>query len=255
MKKFSIELNIVLIAVVLLLSFKPSGDKTKTVSNSAFNSCYDCTDDKFYGETVSDVVQNVARYKGTHWKKIINASDWGWANGQPMSLTKPKIKILDSRACWFPLDTLKKFICLIEKYSSENKQQKFSSSELGIRFYYAVYPKNLDGDPNYRNHHTLIMVPTFKDKGNENTDFDPRYMYDSSADSKHASLSNLYFNAPRTKILHISPIMNSTLDNGMYKNQGQLCPPYCPSSLNVMESADNTYQNGLPYSDNQPRDH
>jgi hypothetical protein len=88
----------------------------------------------------------------------------------------------DALCIWFDLLKMKRFITYVE--SSACGAGCGDSLKLGIRFYYAKYPdKNtmektpdLLGVPlEYANHHTLFMVPTYRDYAkNKNVDFDPQ---------------------------------------------------------------------------------
>lgn len=96
------------------------------------------------------------------------------AKSQPVPAPDPEM-IMDSRSAWFSIARLKEFICTIEKYNSRLTN---SSKELGIRFYYAVYPVD---HPQNADKLTLILVPTRRvmdASGNlVQVDFDPRKEY------------------------------------------------------------------------------
>lgn len=92
----------------------------------------------------------------------------------------------DAHSIWFDLETVKKFIFHIEK--AVQKNTKLPTGELGLRIYYAAYPKTATwkeeqyndlrgflGDPikeQYQDRHTLVMIPTATIKG-KITDFNP----------------------------------------------------------------------------------
>lgn len=75
----------------------------------------------------------------------------------------------DAHSIWFDLPKLKKFITTIEE-EAKNLNPDISEENLGIRFYYASYPKNENWDimeshsvpQEYAEKHTLIMIPTMK---------------------------------------------------------------------------------------------
>ena len=68
----------------------------------------------------------------------------------------------DAKAIWFSLDVLREFICQIETHSDAE------SADLGIRIYYAAYPKKgewykypkLKVPDSYAERHTLVLLPT-----------------------------------------------------------------------------------------------
>ena len=86
----------------------------------------------------------------------------------------------DTKSVWFSLDRLKNFIWHIEEQNCANG----CNDSLGLRIYFAKYPDltapaqaeflDLIGVPKaYSNHHTLFMVPTYKNEKMENVDFFP----------------------------------------------------------------------------------
>ncbi|KMQ68059.1 hypothetical protein ACM39_09355 [Chryseobacterium sp. FH2] len=95
-----------------------------------------------------------------------------------------EMQTTDAHSIWFSLEKLKKLINDIE-----TETQKVDSSigvkELGIRFYYAAYPKiedwtRMEGysiPDTYAGKHTLVMIPTLNrqdEQGNYfNFDFNP----------------------------------------------------------------------------------
>ncbi|HEY9047419.1 MAG TPA: hypothetical protein VIN08_16045 [Ohtaekwangia sp.] len=218
--------------------------------------CYNCKQDKFYGLTVQEFMEGVARYEHTH-AALVNADPYMRAN-----------HLEASRSCWYSIDTLKKFICLIEEYS---KQVKVKPEQLGIRFYYAVYPSNgpKHGSQNYRSLHTLFMVPTVQQPGDSvPVDFDPRYSVqrlgntdvkvneDSNAKEQKdpykkgqdQKLTYILLNdMPKDKQLFMLEFSsaNAAATSGMVKNQGMLCPPTCSevvtSTLTTASSAASGY--------------
>jgi hypothetical protein len=87
----------------------------------------------------------------------------------------------DATAALFSLEQLKDFIATIEKEVAKHPDRPVSN--IGIRFYYAAYPENLNGEdehyealetvnPEYAKLHTLIAVPSIEIEG-LSYDFDP----------------------------------------------------------------------------------
>lgn len=82
---------------------------------------------------------------------------------------KNSMGIDDAHAIHFDLATLKKFISDIEA-EAQNTHPAATAEDLGIRFYYAAYPKAADWDimadtpigKECAEKHTLVMVPTVK---------------------------------------------------------------------------------------------
>lgn len=97
-------------------------------------------------------------------KKLIS----NYRNNQMQAVNK-EMGITDSHAIWFDLPKLKKFISCIENEAAK-VNPTISEEDLGIRFYYAAYPKAddwaiMEGHPvekEYAERHTLVMIPTLK---------------------------------------------------------------------------------------------
>lgn len=211
-------------------------------------SCANCTDDAFYGLPVEKFLRGVSRYNKTHVDDIKKNRQF------------PKDK-MPSRSCWYSLDTLKKYICLIEKYS---KELNIPTSELGIRFHYAVYEN--DGprmmNDNYASLHTLFMVPTIQVRGIPE-DFDPRLSKSFGSTSLNetgkSAFKDVYSELPRgflriadlkmeDTVLALGGVLEAEQRDAVGKNQGQLCPPTCPGTTNAtMARADVAF----PYVDYQ----
>ena len=125
----------------------------------------------------------------------------------------------DAHSIWFDLITLKKFMYHIEKTSRDlgaGINRTISDKDLGIRIYYAAYPKkeenwkvqfpdliDLYSDPNkqlYEHLHTLVMVPTLNIEG---------------------------------KMVDFNPKDTATYPNGLYDMPGYVVTPSISSSDNV----------------------
>jgi hypothetical protein len=228
MNKALLTGNIVLLGIVVVMSgflWGPSHGKILAPPPADYKSCYECGKDTFYGLTLEEFMLDIARYKTTHARRIDSVAYMDNHN------------LRDTRACWYSLDTLEKYICLIKKYS---QQENLTSSELGIRFYYAVYPSDPQEVWNgkYISRHTLFMVPTRaewnKDKGQyDNIDFDPRL--------GAAPLAGYFSGSTKTRVM-VLDLGRPELSSELAKNQGQLCPPNCPpGTVNTLEAIDKTY--------------
>ena len=103
---------------------------------------------------------------------------------QPLLTTIIPGHSMDARSIVFPIEALKKMIWEIES----NVRPVSKDTVLGIRMYYGKYPdiaaiKQQQNHPlhqdlghlpdEYSFHHTLFLVPTFKDANNVDVDFDP----------------------------------------------------------------------------------
>lgn len=91
-----------------------------------------------------------------------------YRNNQMQAVNK-ELGIIDSHAIWFDLPKLKKFIACVENEAAKANPD-VSEEDLGIRFYYAAYPKAEDWaimeshpvEKEYAERHTLVMIPTLK---------------------------------------------------------------------------------------------
>ncbi|WP_299113064.1 hypothetical protein [uncultured Winogradskyella sp.] len=136
----------------------------------------------------------------------------------------------------FDLIALKKFIYHIE---NEAKKQNVSSQDLGVRIYYARYPKKVTWSPGasyandlsgflgnsiteqYEMEHTLVMIPTRK-IGSTQYDYNPfdTTTYNLGLTTSYNQLSDGH--NPR-KILALMP---SSESRNLRKNHGEMYPPY-----------------------------
>jgi hypothetical protein len=129
--------------------------------------------------------------------------------------------IEDAHSIWFDLPKLKNFIAKIEEEAAKVNPAT-STEDLGIRFYYATYPKQenwsiMDSHPvpaEYAGRHTLVMIPTLK-KASEtgeliDYDFNPFL----SAEGKSLALANKN--------------TGEDDDTGFGENNGILVPPKAP---------------------------
>ncbi|MBP2618805.1 hypothetical protein [Chryseobacterium jejuense] len=123
--------------------------------------------------------------------------------------------ITDSNSIWFDLTKLKNFINQLE-HEARKMNSECTEEDLGVRFYYAAYPKIENWDimeshpvpQEYSERHTLIMVPTLK-KENEDGEI-IHFDFNSLPNNK---LRNLTLNARGPK------------PGGIGENQGTLSPP------------------------------
>lgn len=141
--------------------------------------------------------------------------------------------IQDAHSIWFDLPKLKSFIAKIEEEAAKVNPAT-SEADLGIRFYYATYPKQenwsmMDSHPvpvQFAGKHTLVMIPTLKktDEAGELHD------YDFNPFQVNGENSNLALNAR-----NFTPSGNGGDnggggplgdDSGLGENNGILIPPY-----------------------------
>jgi hypothetical protein len=166
MKKISLLLNVLLVSFILFQSFKSdhAGSQPAVPDDSNPPAAFKGVD----AALAKIMVEN---YKNGEWATLAKYND---------------IKRFDTRAVWFSLSTLKKFISVIEGVRERSGGKRCFDS-LGIRLYNIKYPNSdlnswdkypylRDGVPkSHANMQSLLMVPTYFD-GTYNTDFDPKYI-------------------------------------------------------------------------------
>lgn len=153
------------------------------------------------------------------------------------------------KAIRFDLETLKKFIYHIELAA---KKQNKSSKDLGIRIYYARYPKLASwSDPNlfqkdlsgflgnpitkkYVGKHTLIMIPT-ENIGGVHHDYNPlatNLTFQNNILRKKIDISKDIKTQENPRITALMP-QNS---NNLRQNHGELYPPYSEDGMDFVHN-------------------
>lgn len=158
----------------------------------------------------------------------------------------------DAQSIWFDLETLKKFLYHIEHNVDKNSTDP-RAKNLGVRIYYAAYPKNADMkrlwesqndttcsfNPNYEKLHTLVMIPTITGQGGANYDFNPldvnsyNGFVNMKKDGNYSYLNTDYSiltlgtcQYPNNSSLNISNSSNISA-----RNHGTLMPPENPVGI------------------------
>ncbi|MDR6406487.1 MULTISPECIES: hypothetical protein [Chryseobacterium] len=133
---------------------------------------------------------------------------------------KDKLGFDDAHSIHFDLPTLKKFISDIET-ETQKSNPTVTGEDLGIRFYYAAYPKTTDWEimadtpigVEYAQKHTLVMIPTMKMEDEEGEilpyDFNPLGSGNSGEVLAMASSRNV----------------NDPAEQSLAQNHGTLIPP------------------------------
>jgi hypothetical protein len=182
--------------------------------------CTNCSIDDLPLEPAGEFANVVARYRTTH-HAVFNDFAKGLLNNATIANTGTMVSnnFADARTCWFELDRIKKYICLMENYAS---QLGIPSNKLGIRFYYGVYPSQYQRDHSFSDKHTLFLTATMRNEMGEHIDFDPRK---SAATGAIVTLqSQILTNEPSVFVLSPRPASTQTSPNNAL-NQGDLCPP------------------------------
>ncbi|MBB6333375.1 hypothetical protein HNP24_004401 [Chryseobacterium sediminis] len=145
-----------------------------------------------------------------------------------LSAINTTLGINDANSIWFDLPKLKNFIATIEEEAAKVNPAA-SAEDLGIRFYYATYPKEenwsmMDSHPvpvAYARKHTLVMIPTLKKVSETGElidyDFNPFQIAEGKSLALNARKANM--SAKGT---------GEDDDRGLGENSGILIPPAPP---------------------------
>ncbi|WP_108809385.1 hypothetical protein [Aquimarina spinulae] len=173
--------------------------------------------------------------------KLVKEMITGYRDNQLKEINE-EMHINDAHSIWFDLDTIKKFIYHIETTAKNNPNYVSNESGLGIRIYYANYPKRETWENEYQNDlsgfnnneetmqyehlHTLVMIPTIRRKVGAieyNIDFD---INDSRTYTTNLKYINGYFSNPDEETIPALTYSKSnrsgTIPN---RNHGSLIPP------------------------------
>lgn len=193
-----------------------------------------CTYNDMLGEKLSDFKLVVKRYKEFALPAINARVNEVWLD---RGAETPNFK--DTRCIWFSMDSIKQFICTIERYSAKLNLQ---TSNLGIRMYYGQYDIS---HPHYPDQHTIFMMPTFSlSKTGPAIDFDPRYNVQKGWGVPPSGPKGIKSFAGGLVI--VSPpfgyrftILSAAPYNPAIRNSGELCPPNCvPAPDNTFDLTD-----------------
>jgi len=234
MKPFLIVTNLLSLCVIAWLLYPKKPTPVRPIADTT--PCGTCPKDS-YGHTFAHFKDVVSRYRTERWDSI-NANKFSVSTaGQSHASLMTKVDSTDARTIWFSLDTIKQFICTIEKY---NNQLTSKASGMGLRFYYAVYPQEMDNALN-ANRHTLFIVPTFRKANGSNVDFDPRQTYTNQVQYGRSELVTLVsLSGSSAPILALAPTLKAagSGNSNTIQNNGELCPAYCPD-INTLSKIDN----------------
>jgi hypothetical protein len=216
-KNLLIATNIIAIAIIVALLFRNNSLRGLiTECDTMGPNC--CSYPDLEGETFGDFKNVVKRYKENSWTAINNS----------MNQQRNSLDFLDARCIWFSLDSVKQFICTIEKYS---RQLHLETKDLGIRLYYGQYPSNRNY---YADQHTIFMMPTFSlDGTGEAIDFDPRHNVANNWGTSKNEIRSFASSAASVGLNGRFTILSGNADmNPAIRNSGELCPPKCVSGGN-----------------------
>jgi len=143
-----------------------------------------------------------------------------------LNVINTALGIEDAYSIWFDLPKLKNFIAKIEEEAAKVNPDT-SAEDLGIRFYYASYPKGENWDimashpvpQEYAEKHTLVLIPTIK-KISENGS-----AYDSDFNTLQADEENKVFGLSAAQK---AAYRSSDDDETVGENSGTLIPPAPP---------------------------
>jgi hypothetical protein len=258
MKPFATFTCGMICAILLMLGLSVCAPLIKTSDVEESTRCVDCEKDNFLEVPLDHFMENVARYNGTHVKDT---------EPEMRRITRQK---LASRTCTYSIDTLKKFICILEKYAGKHG---IVSKDLAIKFFYGVYDQKqkVNGEF-YGSQHTLYMVPAVYDNSQGvyhefsakplTTGVDSGYKPQDTSRSyltlrdiaplamenpsvKVFMLDATSFDAPTRQAIRSTTSSASAATPGITPtyvwNQGLLCPNNCPVEYTIMNYIDDHY--------------
>lgn len=163
MKTLFFTMNLLLAGIIIFVSCQKNDSLNKIAKPCP--ECTDHTQTPFNGISTSTAAMMSASYK------ILN---------QPKLIIDEVIP--DANSIWFSAESLKNFIWKVEQEVC--RKGCAEKLKLGMRIYYARYPNpagmssNNDLntlDPDFQQHHTLFIVPTYQDVNDPKVhhDFDP----------------------------------------------------------------------------------
>jgi hypothetical protein len=271
-QKILIATNIITLAVAIYLLTRDKGiaPAPKRIIDTVFvekgggtnplpvpsQVCVECAEET-HGQTIGHFKNVIQNYRTNIWDVVNTNSHFNTPTSGLNGINlKAVYKSTDARCIWFSLESIKQFICTIEK---NNAKLQEPAENLGVRFYYAVYENNASVDIEKRNRHTLFMVPTFRDNSGAEIDFDPRAtaQRQTGADFKllyqngKVTFANLLSENSTAPFLMLSdgepnPPKRSTelvkrttaeSSTSLIKNNGEICPTNCPV-INTLEAID-----------------
>ena len=251
MKKVLIASNVVLLSAAIFFGCSHNILPATPPKFSTCEHCKDFTKEKFEGIPAGLAYQMISNYKTSRWDTYTIAA---------------KPSATDARSVWFSLDTLKRFIWNLEQEVCNNKC--VDQKDLGLRFYYAEYPKEadwtaLDSETGaialahknlYEFLHTVVIAPTYySEKSQLNVDFDPRFV---NATTKEATCSPASMEEVFDKLqVTFDTAQGNTIPkvaiagkpafilvpniNSYNKNKGSLIPPPPPPKTSKMSGEGN----------------
>jgi len=224
MKKLLILSNVLLLAIIIYGSCKqnPEKDKPEPIvepvikGDSSCPGCANYSKDDFNGVPVKAAAMMANLYAANHYPQYT-------INGV----------MDDSRAVWFSLDSIEKFIFKIKQTMCKCSNKH----ELGLRMYYAEYPDLTNYNPptadyfstvnpQFGKRHTLFMVPTYSD-GNFDYDFDPFHLGEGGCD-RPSTICELF--GSDSTFMGGNMMALCPNDSKGIKNHGNMCPPLCPEN-------------------------
>ncbi len=234
MRKVLITSNVLLMGIIFFMSCNKSDVSSGNDSESTSKNVVT-------GKTTARSCPDCFNYTGVNFQGV-NAATAAMMSHNYKTLNQPLLEIAegvdDANSIWFSLQSLKTFIWQIEEAACKNGCP--NAMKLGLRVYYGRYPENMGGnlselDPNFAQHHTLFLVPTFQDELNPQVhwDFDPWHWgrpgckpitmkeWFSTSDKPFDENNSLIFSIGEDQYFMNT---NGTLSSAM--NHGDLIPPY-----------------------------
>lgn len=218
MNKILAAASVVLLVTSIVLGYQLY--ELRPRENTCLTLKYDYTNKPWTGQIDAKLAKVMAdNYKADIQKSLISINN---------TITSDS----DARSVWFPLESIKSYIWDIERQSCLNA---CDPENLGLRIYFAKYPESSSPywtwpglwkvKNEYANHHTIFMIPTYRNGGND-IDFDP--WKGCGKLLPPGTIVNPLDNANSNKDKYVFYYVRSET-GGDGKNHGGLIPPGNPS--------------------------
>jgi len=135
---------------------------------------------------------------------------------------------VDSKNAWISLEEL---ISFVEEVKASGKNSGLSVKDIGVRFYFTVYPDRKDGESayfndiekDYRNKQTFLLLPTYHDNSS-NTEKD---ILSSQQTASKAKSTGEAFSTDDQNAAAPAQFFSAAAGSGVALNHMALCPPAC----------------------------
>lgn len=142
-------------------------------------------------------------------------------------------RFTDSKNGWVSLEDL---ISFVEEVKASGKKSGLDIKDIGVRFYFTVYPEQKEGESayfkgiekEYRNKQTFLLLPTYHDNSS-NTEKDILSSQQTASKARNSAGSESTGAAPTNDAANAggTQYFSAAAGSGVALNHMALCPPAC----------------------------